>query len=94
MATNILLENKMDNLPSQLQYRLVNLKFCIQNQSPEQALSALDELTDLLSTHYQCFQKAHEALEQIHSSTQARQTNLSTFSGRKPTPIKRINSVR
>ncbi len=68
----------MDNLPPELQYRLINLKFCIQNQSPEQALSALDELTSMLSTHYQCFQKAHEALEQLHSSTQTRQTNLST----------------
>ena len=69
----------MDNLPPQLQYRLVRLKFCIQNQSPEQTLSALDELTNLLSTHYQCFQKAHEALQEIHSSTQARQVNLPSF---------------
>ena len=83
----------MDNLPPQLQYRLVRLKFCIQNQSSEQTLAALDELTDLLSTHYQCFQKAHEALEQIHSSTQARQVTSSLFSGRKPTLMKRINSV-
>ena len=69
----------MDNLPSQLQYRLVRLKFCIQNQSPEQALSALDELTNLLSSHYQCFQKAHEALQQIHSSTQSRKVDLPYF---------------
>ncbi len=69
----------MDNLPSQLQYRLVNLKFCIQNESSEQTLAALDELTNLLSAHYQCFQKAHEALEQLHSSTQTRQTNLLSF---------------
>ncbi len=97
----------MDNLPPQLQSRLINLKFCIQkcafpcrgnldgvalqNQSPEQTLSALDELTNLLSTHYQCFQKAHEALQQLHSSTQARQVNLPLFSGRKPTPMKGIN---
>ena len=69
----------MDNLPPELQYRLVNLKFCIQFQSPEQSLSALDELTTLLSTHYKCFQKAHTALQQLHSSAQTRQTSLSLF---------------
>ncbi len=69
----------MDNLPPQLQYRLVNLKFCIQNKSSEQTLAALDELTNLLSTHYQCFQKAHEALEQLHSSTQTTKVDLPYF---------------
>ena len=69
----------MDNLPPQLQSRLINLKFCIQNQSSEQTLAALDELTNLLSTHYQCFQKAHEALEQLHSSTQTRKVDLPYF---------------
>ena len=69
----------MDNLPPQLQYRLVNLKFCIQSQSPEQALSALDELTSMLSEHYQQFQKADAALQQLHSSTQAKQVTLPHF---------------
>ncbi len=69
----------MDNLPSQLQYRLVRLKFCIQNESSEQTLAALDELTNLLSSHYQCFQKAHEALQEIHSSTQTRKVELPHF---------------
>ncbi len=62
--------------------------------SSEQTLAALDELTNLLSTHYQCFQKAHEALQQLHSSTQSRKVTSSFFSGSKPTPMKWINSVR
>ena len=69
----------MDNLPLQLQSRLVRLKFCIAYQSPEQALAALDELTILLSTHYQQFQKAHTALQQLHSPTQTRQVELPHF---------------
>jgi len=82
----------MDNLPPELQYRLTQLQWCIKNQFHQSSLLALDELTSLLSEHYQQFQKAHAALQQLYSSTQSRQTNLSTFSSSKPTQMTGINS--
>ena len=51
----------MDNLPPELQYRLTQLEWCIKNQFHQSSLLALDELTSLLSEHYQQFQKAHTA---------------------------------
>ena len=69
----------MDNLPPQLQSRLINLKFCIKNQSQEKTLLALNELTNLLSTHYQCFQNAQEILQQVYPSTQKRQVTIPYF---------------
>ena len=69
----------MDNLPPQLQSRLINLKSCIQSQSQEKTLLALNELTNLLSTHYQCFQNAQEILQQVYPSNQNRQVNIPYF---------------
>ena len=73
----------MNNFPPELQSRLVQLEWCIKNQSPEQALFALDELENLLLTHYHHFYQAHQALQQLHSSTKTKQVDGHSFPWRR-----------
>lgn len=69
----------MDNLPPQLQSRLIHLQSCIKSQSQDKTLASLDELTTLLCDHYQCFQNAQAILQQVYPSNQSRQVTLPYF---------------
>ena len=58
----------MDNLPPELQARLIQLQFSLQKRHFLSSALALEKLTHLLSTHYQLINQADQKLQQLHSS--------------------------
>ena len=69
----------MDNLPTELQSRLIQLEWCIKNQFQQSSLLALEELTTLLSEYAQIILTAQKNLQQTFSSTQTKPANLLPF---------------
>lgn len=69
----------MNNLPTDLQDRLSQLKNCIKSQQTHSALLALEDLTKVLKSDYQEIQKAYLTLQQLHISARKRKVDLPPF---------------